>query len=101
MIHQSHVVQLAWIEAVCSRASRDYIGRSDIFPDLRHRCARQKKLDLFGSFMGGKTNQLKPSLVEDKMQSWRAFAPVLVYLSSMGIFQHCSLYLCCNRAVLF
>src|ERR1700739_4446478 len=35
------------------------------------------------------------------MYSWRAFAPVLVYLSSVRIFQHCSLYLCCNRAVSF
>src|ERR1044071_2921143 len=35
------------------------------------------------------------------MHGWRPFAPVLVYLSSVGIFQHCSLYLCCNRAVPF
>src|SRR5215475_10148877 len=35
------------------------------------------------------------------MYSWRAFAPVLVYLSRVRIFQHCSLYLCCNRAVPF
>src|SRR6185437_7454833 len=35
------------------------------------------------------------------MYGWRPFAPVLVYLSSMGIRQHRSLYLCCNRAVLF
>src|SRR5438552_11140152 len=35
------------------------------------------------------------------MHGWRAFAPVLVYLSSMWICQHCSLYLRRNRAVPF
>src|SRR5438874_12080561 len=34
------------------------------------------------------------------MHSWRAFSPILVYLSSMGICQHCGLHLCRNRAVL-
>ena len=58
MIHQSHVVQLAGIEAVCSGTSSDYLRRSDIFTDLGHRRTGQKELDLFGSLVGGKANQL-------------------------------------------
>src|SRR5205807_8923462 len=77
VIHQSHVIQLAGIEAVSSGTSRDYLRRSDIFVDLRQWRTREKKLDLFGSFAGGKANQLEPSLVEHKLHSWRTFSPVL------------------------
>src|SRR5437762_4269680 len=58
VIHQSHFVLLAGINAVGSGTSRDYLRRSDIFTDLRQWRTRQKKLDLFGSFVGGKANQL-------------------------------------------
>src|SRR5207247_9321586 len=58
VIHRSHLVQFAGIEEVGSGTSRDYLRRSDIFTDLRQWRTRQKKLDLFGSFVGGKANQL-------------------------------------------
>ena len=101
MIHQGHVAQLAGIEAVASGASGDYIRRSDILADLRHRRTGQKELDLFGGFVGGKADQLQPGLVEHKMHRRRTFSPVLVHLPGMGICEHYGLYPRRNRAILF
>jgi hypothetical protein len=58
MIHQSHIVQLSGIEAVCSGTSGDYLHRSNIFTELCHWRTRQKKLDLLGSLVGRKSDQL-------------------------------------------
>jgi hypothetical protein len=58
VIHQSHVVQLAGIEAVSSGTSSNYLNGSNVFTNLRDWRTGQKKLDLLRSVLGRQADQL-------------------------------------------